>query len=70
MNYELNLKSQVDALKSVKKIVLIDGDDQRALDAVRELKAQKNIEVLLLTEKQENSSEFEFVNIFADEVKN
>ncbi|WP_369027402.1 phosphate acetyltransferase [Mycoplasmopsis synoviae] len=69
MNYELNLKSQVDALKSVKKIVLIDGDDQRALDAVRELKAQKNIEVLLLTEKQENSSEFEFVNIFADEAK-
>ncbi|MFL1037935.1 phosphate acyltransferase, partial [Mycoplasmopsis synoviae] len=69
MNYELNLKSQVDALKSVKKIVLIDGDDQRALDAVRELKAQKNIEVLVLTEKQQNSSEVEFVNIFADEAK-
>ncbi|AKA50016.1 phosphotransacetylase [Mycoplasmopsis gallinacea] len=70
MNIEALLETKVSNLKSVKKIVLIDGDDERMQKAAKLLAQHKNIETVLLVEEDvKGSSNLNFLNINADNKK-
>ncbi|WP_025755129.1 phosphate acetyltransferase [Mycoplasmopsis cricetuli] len=70
MNFETLLQNKVLQLKNTKTIILIDGDDQRMIQAAKELKKYTNIKPILLVEKDEDKIEgLEFINIFKDQAK-
>lgn len=64
MNFEHSLKEKIKTISGIKKIVLIDGDDQRTVKAAQLLKEFNNLELFLLIEKpQEKVEGINFINI-------
>ncbi|ADE19786.1 phosphate acetyltransferase [Mycoplasma crocodyli] len=64
------LNKKINSIKTKKRIVLIDGNDQRSIDASKILSAYKNIEVILLLEKaDEKLNGYNTLNMFEDKQK-
>ncbi|MEE3928407.1 phosphate acetyltransferase [Mycoplasmopsis ciconiae] len=67
MKFTDKIVNQVNAINKTKKIVLIDGDDKRMIEAAKELAKFKNIELTLLVEEDKNCEcGLNFENIFSD----
>ncbi|UUD35050.1 phosphotransacetylase [Mycoplasmopsis caviae] len=54
MKFTSLIEKRVKAIKTTKRIIFVDGDDTRALEAVKQLEKFKNIEITLLTENDVN----------------
>ncbi|EFF41753.1 phosphate acetyltransferase [Mycoplasmopsis alligatoris] len=61
------LNQKIENIKELKHIVLIDGDDERSLKAYDLLKKYKNLKVTLLTEKSQEDTSRNYLNIFEDQ---
>ncbi|VEU75467.1 phosphate acetyltransferase(phosphotransacetylase) [Mycoplasmopsis maculosa] len=69
MNFKTLLNNEVSKLTR-RRILIIDGDDKRAIDAAKELEKYSNLEIILLTEKNENiNTKAQVLNMFANEEK-
>ncbi|MCT4469866.1 phosphotransacetylase [Mycoplasma sp. HS2188] len=64
------IQSNIAQIKDKKRIVIVDGDDQRAIEAAKILEKYENLEVILLLEKEQNiQTKAQLLNMNANEAK-
>ncbi|MBZ4195394.1 phosphate acetyltransferase [Mycoplasma tauri] len=69
MSFQSKLEKLVNELPKT-RILLIDGDDKRAIEAAKDLKKYTNLEVTLLVENNDTKVDgINVLNMFADETK-
>ncbi|WP_029608726.1 phosphotransacetylase [Mycoplasma simbae] len=70
MEFTSLIQHTVNNIKQTKKIVIVDGDDARAIEAAQILEQYPNLELILLTEKDTQiNTKAQVINIHADEDK-
>ncbi|OYD27042.1 phosphate acetyltransferase [Mycoplasma testudineum] len=60
---------RMETIKEPIKILIVDGDDQRAIEAAKILEQYPNVEITLLVEQDLNIGSLEFININKNEAQ-